>query len=120
MAATQIGTDALVGASYAGLPNASDYIVESVVINGREVEFDDTFDELGARALRLVLNSFDVVRLTLICKDSADPLTDYPAETVITVDSAATWFVNSAPVTKTKSPWRVEVEITNYGLALVV
>jgi hypothetical protein len=120
MAATQIGTDALVGASYAGLPNAANYIVEQVTINGKEVDFEDTFNEYGARALRVVFNAFDKVGLTLLCKAGAAPLTDYPAETVITVDSAATWFVNSAPVTKTKSPWRVEVELTNYGLELVV
>jgi hypothetical protein len=120
MATTQIGTDALIGASYTGLPNGTDYIVESVTINDAEIDMEDIFDGAdGARALRLIFNKFAKVKLSLLCKAGAAPLTDYPAETVITIDGAATWFVNSAPVTKTKSPWRVEVDLTNYGLAAI-
>jgi hypothetical protein len=119
MATTQIGADACIGASYAGLPNAADYLVQKVVINDKEIDMEDFFDANGARDLRLVYNAFAKVQFTLICKAGAAPLTDYPAQTVITVDSVATWFVESAPVTKTKSPWVVEVSLINYGLAVV-
>lgn len=103
------------GASISGLslPNASNYIIESATEGDKELDMEDVFDENGALVTRIIHNAFARVEATLLCKTAASPTGDFPTGTLI----ANTWFVNSAPVTKTKSPHRVQLSVTNIGIS---
>jgi hypothetical protein len=116
MAATQIGADTLLGATPIDVTVGADYIVESVTENTYEIPQEDVMDANGARAVRVIYQKIPTSTLTLICKAGADPLTDFPAGQLM---PGTTWFVRSAPVTKTKNPWRVELDVIDYSLAVV-
>lgn len=113
MAATQLGTSLVVGAtvSLLTIPNAGSYYVQSVTEGKREVDFEDTFDANGVRVSRTIFQKARVITMTLVGKTvTAAPLTDFPEGTMLGGANTA-WFVASAPVTKTKSPHVVEVEL---------
>lgn len=114
MAATQFGTPLALGATGYSitLPNAANYYVESATIDG-DVDMEVTNDADGAPLNIAVYNKHPKVDLVLICQSAAAPATDFPVGTNIDT----TWFVNSAPVTKTKSPWRVALSVTNIGIS---
>lgn len=116
MAATQIGTDLALGATVAGMtvPNASNYIVESATEGDKELVTEDVEDANGALSTRIIYRSHAKIDLTLICLANASPTTDFVPGTNITNTNL---YVNSATVTKTKSPHRVTVSITDIGIA---
>lgn len=114
MAATLFGTALEHGALLppVTLPNASNYIIESFTVDG-DVDMEVTNDADGAPYEIAVYNKHPTCTLTLLCKAAAAPLTDFPTGTMIDT----TWFINSAPVTKTKSPHRVQLSVTNIGIS---
>ena len=114
MATTQYGTKLNIGVGTAGItiPNSVNYVLESQELNG-DVDMEITNDANGAPYNICVYNQFPTVTLNLICLAAAAPTTDFPEGTVI--DS--TWYINSAPVVKTKSPHRVSVSLTNIGIS---
>lgn len=115
MAATQIGADMLVGAT-STVSFGANYIVESCTQGDKQVDMEDVFDAEGALSDRIVYSKLNKISATLICKNGANPIVDFVPGTVV---SGTTYMITSAPVTKTKSPWRVTVEAVDYGLAAV-
>ncbi len=118
MAATQIGSDVTVGATCTVTmgTNATDYIIESCTEGGKEVDYEDVFDGNGALVDRVIYSKLPKLEVTMLCKSGADPIADFVPGTVI---AGTTFMITSAPVTKSKSPWRVTVSAVNYGLAAV-
>jgi hypothetical protein len=114
MAATQFGTSLIMGASITiTLPNASSYILESCTENEAERDEEKTYDASGAIANIAQFGKYPAVTATLICKTGADPVADFPVGTVVNTN----WMVDAAPITKTKSPHRVQIRLVQYGLA---
>lgn len=120
MAATQFGTSLILGATCTiTLPNASSYYVESVTENEAERDEEKTYDANGAIANIAQFGKYPIVTATLVCKTTtAVPATDFPVGTVITI-SGNYWFIDSAPITKSKSPHRVTVKLIKYNLNAV-
>lgn len=117
MAASQIGTDVKVGATLTSPASiGGSYIIESVVDTNKQVDSEDVFDADGALVDRVVYSKLPVVEITAICPSGADPVADFVPGTLI---SGTTFFITSAPVTKSKSPWRVTINAVDYGLAAV-
>ena len=114
MAATEFGTNLELGSGTPPitLPNAASYIVESYEVNG-EVDMEVTNDADGAPYHIAVFSKFPTCTLNLICLSGAVPTTDFPEGTVIDTD----WYINSAPVVKTKSPHRVTLSVTQIGIS---
>lgn len=110
MAAVEFGTNIEVGVAAADLPltlpNATTYYIESFTEDG-DVDMEVTNDADGAPAHIAVYGKYPKVTLTLICKNTAAPTTDFPVGTMIDTN----WYVESAPVTKTKSPHRVQLSL---------
>lgn len=117
MAATQFGTSLLVGAAITGpsITNIANYIIESATNNEAERDEEKTYDASGAIANIAQFGKYPSVTVTLVCKTGADPVTDFPVGSVVDTN----WFVDSAPITKTKSPHRVTLKLVQYGLAVV-
>lgn len=105
----ELGTNLNTGAiiTELTLPNAANYIVQSVTENGREVDFEDVFDSDGARVTRLIFNRNPSVTVNVVCKNGAAPATDFPVGTMIATD----WFVESASVEKTKGAHTVSLTL---------
>lgn len=102
---TNLNTGALV--TELTIPNASNYIVQSVTENGKDVDFEDVFDADGARVTRLIFNRNPTVTVSLVCKNGAAPETDFPAGTMVATD----WYVDSANVEKTKGAHTVSITL---------
>jgi hypothetical protein len=115
MAATQFGTGLSLGAALGvpSLASLADYIIESATEGGADVDAETVPDADGAIVTNVVYQIDEKVSLTLICLAAATPLVDFVPGTNI----STTWHVDSAPITKTKSPWRVQVELTNIGVS---
>ena len=114
--ATQLGPDMTLGATTTlTLPNAANYIVESCTEGGKQLDREDVFDASGALVTIILFNALPKFELTLLCKSSAAPTTDFTEGTLINCGSGVTFYVESAPVVKTKSPHRVTVSLTNVG-----
>ena len=113
MAATEFGTNLEVGAGTPPitLPNAANYIVESYEVNGT-VDMEVTNDADGAPYHINVYNKFPTCTLNLICLAAAAPTTDFPEGQLINTN----WYIDSAPVVKTKSPHRVTLQVTQIGI----
>jgi len=112
----QIGTDLLVGASTTlTIPNTDNYILVSCTEGTKQIDFEDVMDPDGKLITRLVFNKFAKVTFELICKSGAAPTTDFPEGSIVNL-GAATWYVDSAPVVKTKSATKVTVNATNLGI----
>lgn len=116
MAATVLGQNLTVGAT-STVGTWTDYYLESVTQGDKQVDFEDVFDEDGKRASRVVYSKLPKLEVTAIVKDGIDPAAVFIPGTLI---SGTTFMVTSAPVTVSKSPWRVTVSAVDYGLAAVV
>lgn len=107
----QLGATMAVGAtSTLTLPNANTYYMQRCTEGGRELDFDDTFNADGLRVSRAMFGKYPRVSLDLKCISTANPTTDFPEGTVLSIANSS-WFVASAPVEKTKAPHVVTVEL---------
>jgi hypothetical protein len=117
MAATQFGTSLQLGAGTTltgpTITNIGNYIIESATNNEAERDEEKTYDASGAVANIAQFGKYPTVTATLICKTGADPVADFPVGTVVNTN----WMVDAAPITKTKSPHRVQIRLVQYGLA---
>jgi hypothetical protein len=116
----QIGTDLSVGATCTlTIPNATKYIVVSCTEGGKQVDLEDIVDPDGKLITRLVFNRFAKITIELICKSTAEPATDFVEGSVTSFGVAPNdkWYIDSAPIVKTKSATKVTVGMTNIGLA---
>jgi len=105
----ELGTNLNTGAvvTELTLPNAANYIVQSVSENNREVDFEDVFDADGARVTRMIFNRNPSVTVNVVCKDGAAPETDFPPGTMVATD----WFVESASIEKSKGAHTVAITL---------
>lgn len=105
----QLGANLEEGAvvSVLTIPNATNYYVQRVTEGGKDVDFEDTFNADGLRVTRSIFNKNRRVSVEMVCKSGATPLSDFPVGTLVATD----WYVESAPVEKTKSPWTVTVDL---------
>jgi len=110
------------------IPSASDltiggqatltgYIVESDSRGGTDIDFEDIQDATGAFHTRIVFEK-RMLRINLsLLVTTGNPATDFPEGALCTVSGLTDYFVDSAPVSKTKSASRVEVQLTKLILA---
>lgn len=112
MAATQLGATLIIG----GQRTLTNYIVESDEINDANVVQEDIEDADGKLATRIIFRNEAKVKLSLICKTGATPATEFPVGAMCTVTGLTAYFIDSAPIVKTKTAQKVTVEMTNLGL----
>jgi hypothetical protein len=93
------------------------YIVESQTDNEVESGKEDTFDADGAIANRAVYYRWPKKTFDLIAKVNAAPETDFPPDNKCAATGAfANWWVDSAPIVRTKSPTKITVTLTSIGI----
>ncbi|MCE5317845.1 MAG: hypothetical protein LLG04_10895 [Parachlamydia sp.] len=109
-----IGTTLTVG----GQTAISGYFTESETVGEKEVASEDIDDNDGALATRLIFKRLPTVDLSLVCKASAVPTTDFPrgSKCPSTAGAYSGWFVDSCSAPKTKSAWRATVKLTSLGI----
>jgi hypothetical protein len=116
MASVQYGTGMTLGAVL-GAPTIaalSAYWVESVTEGGVEADKEMVYDGADGSLETIIVHRKDaIVEFTCIPKSTATPATDFVEGTNIT----STWFVVSAPVVKTKAPWKITVRLQNIGVS---
>jgi hypothetical protein len=118
MPITQVGT----GLQFGGQATAfASYIVETDTTNEVEGGKEDTFNADGSLANRAVFYRWSKVTLNLIAKTGAIPATDFPPENLCAATGAYSgWWVDSAPIVRSKSPTKITVTLTNIGISTVV
>ena len=116
MAATQIGTTLMLGGQTTVTGFAS-YIVESQTDNEVEAGKEDVFDAAGALSTRIVFYKWPKITFNLIAKSAAAPETDFPPEAkCVAAGTYSGWWVDSAPITRSKSPTKITVTLTSIGI----
>ncbi len=111
---TQVGTTLQFGGQTTAFAS---YIVESQTDNEAEVGKEDTFDADGAIANRAVYYRFPKITFNLIAKSGAAPATDFPPEAKCAATGTYSgWWVDSAPIVRSKSPTKITVTLTSIGL----
>ena len=112
MAQDQIGTDLSIGA---GTITGS-YIVESAVEKAYNVDFEDILDENGDIKTRIVYSKHEKLHLELICLTGALPENDFVEGTIAAHADFTDFFVEAAPISRSKSAKRVSVDLVNIGV----
>lgn len=111
---TQVGTTLLFGGQTTVF---SSYIVESQTDNESEVGQEDIFDADGALSTRAVYYRWPKITFNLICKSGAAPDTDFPpGNKCVATGTYSGWWVEGAPITKSKSPRKVTVTLVSIGI----
>jgi hypothetical protein len=114
MSATQVGTTLILGGQTTVFGS---YIVESETNNEIEAGKEDVFDADGALSTRVTYYRWPKITLNLIAKTGALPATDFPPESKCVATGAYSgWWVDSAPVVKSKSPTKITVTLTSIGI----
>lgn len=113
MAATQLGTDLLVGAGNV----AGNYFVESIESGDADVKFTDYNDENGKLATRVIKDSWAKKTLNLVCKSGATPATDFPVGAMATLSGFTTYFVDSCSITASEDATKVTVQLSAIGIS---
>ena len=107
-----IGTDVETGAETI----TGSYLVQSREVNDKDVDMEDIENENAARVSRLIKKRDEKITLDLILMTGADPATDFPVGAIAVHADFTNWFVDSAPLTKAGTAWRVRVSMTNIGI----
>lgn len=95
-----------------GQASLTGYIVDTDSRGNTEIQFEDIYDAAGAFHTRIVFEKRMLkVALTLLVT-TGTPATDFPEGAMCTVTGLTDYFVDSAPVSETKSATRVEVQLT--------
>jgi len=95
----------------------SSYIVKSSVDGERTMSSEDVEDEDGKLTTREIYDRHDTSKLVLICKAGALPTTDFPSKKMCVLSGLTQYFVNSAPVNKSRSPNEVNIDLENLGIS---
>lgn len=117
MAATQYGTNLIVGVASTAFTN---YIIESHETGDVETNKTDQKNELGVIVTRIVKQKMTKETFGLVAKSGAAPITDFPKDTALTTPTAYSgWWVDDCRITRTEDPMKVTLTLTNLGLAVV-
>jgi hypothetical protein len=108
MAATQLGSTLIIG----GQRTLTNYIVSEETANDANVVMEDVEDADGAFATRIIFRNEGKIKVSLICRTGATPATEFPVGAMCTVTGLTGYFVDSAPIVKSKSAQKVTVEMT--------
>ena len=114
MAATQIGTTHSIGVAV-----LSGYTVNERTEGNADIDYEDIFDEDGARATRIVFQVDPKLTLDLLLTSGGTPpvpATQFPEGGMCTVVGLTAYFVDSCPVTYSKGATRVQPSMTNIGI----
>jgi hypothetical protein len=90
----------------------TNYILESATEGGKNVDFEDVFDSDGKRVTRIVFNRELKLTLTLICKTSATPTSDFPEGDKSTITGLTTFYVDSCALSRVKGANKVTVTLS--------
>jgi len=112
MATTQLGSTLIIGGQRA----LTNYIVSEDTINDANVVSEDVEDADGKLTTRLVFRNEAKIRLSLICKTGATPAADFPVGAMCALTGLTGYFVDSAPIVKSKSAQKVTVDMTLLGV----
>ena len=112
MAATQFGSTLIIG----GQRTLTNYIVSEDTINDANVVSEDVEDADGKLCTRIIFRNEAKIRLSLICKTGATPASEFPIGAMCTVTGLTGYFVDSAPIVKSKSAQKVTVDMTLLGV----
>lgn len=112
MATTQIGTTL----TLTGQSAITNYIVETDELGNADVNMEDVIDAAGQRVTRIIYYKDTKLKLNLICKANAAPATDFPEGAMCTVTGFTSYFVDSAPISRSKGAQKVTVSLTNIGI----
>ncbi|MDB4403274.1 hypothetical protein N9204_00400 [bacterium] len=117
---TKIGGDLVYGlaTAYKGLTG---YITESMQVGNNEADMEDVFDEDGAFHARLIYETRAKLSLTLVA--TTGDFSEFAENAMCTHDSSGAsgvdltdYFVDSAPVDRSKGPARITVNLTNINV----
>lgn len=108
MAATQIGSTLIIGGQRA----LTNYIVSEDTLNDANVVSEDVEDADGKLVTRIVFRNEAKIKCSLICKTGATPTSDFPVGGMCAITGLTQYFVDSAPVVKSKSAQKVNLEMT--------
>jgi hypothetical protein len=89
----------------------TNYIIESCTDGARPIDYEDVFNEDGVRVARLIFNRNAQIVMTLICKTSATPLTDFPEGDMCAHSGLTDYFVTSAKITSVKGARKIAVTL---------
>lgn len=115
MALDYIGTQLKTGASET-VGTWTNYILQSVTANGKNVEIEDVDDADGALATRIIFKRHPKIVVEAVCKNAADPSTDFPEGDMCALTGLTAYYVESAPVTKVKGAWKVTATLVLIGI----
>ena len=116
----ELGTSLIVGQQkiiHGSTVSFSSYIVKSSKDGTKTLSSEDVEDEDGKLTTREIYDRHNTASLTLICKTGALPLTDFPDKAMCIHSGLTQYFVNSASVSKSRSPNEVSVELENLGIS---
>jgi hypothetical protein len=108
MAATQLGATLIIGGQRA----LTNYIVSEDTLNDANVVSEDVEDADGALSTRIIFRNEAKIKCALICKTGATPTSDFPVGAMCTITGLTAYFVDSAPVVKSKTAQKVTLEMT--------
>lgn len=112
MSATQLGTTLII----AGQRTLTNYIVSEDTLNDANVVKEEVEDPDGKLATVIVFRNEAKIKCSLICKTGATPASDFPIGAMCTITGLTGYFIDSAPVVKTKSAQKVNLEMTLLGI----
>lgn len=110
--ATQLGTDLKIGIGQ----TMGSYVVAGYEENDDEVKIEDVEDEDGVLKTRIILQTQDRIRLTLIPISGATPASDFVKGAICAVAPLSNYYIEDSRVSRAKGAWRVEVTAINLGI----
>ena len=108
MAATQLGATLIIG----GQRTLTNYILIEDTLNDANVVSEDVEGPDGELSTRIIFRNEPKIKCALICKTGAAPTSDFPVGAMCTITGLTAYFVDSAPVVKSKSAQKVTLEMT--------
>lgn len=109
-----LGPELTTGAVSAG--TFTNYILENVSVNDKQVDSEDVFDEFGKLAARIIFNRHDKLSITAYLKAAAAPDTDFPVGDLCAIAGLTDWYVESAPVAKVKGAAKITANLVKLGI----
>ena len=93
------------------------YIVESQTDNEAETDKEDVSNADGALSTRAIFKRLPKITFNLIAKANAVPATDFPPDAkCVATGTYSGWYVDSAPIVRSKSPTKITVTLTSLGI----
>ena len=110
-----IGTQLKTGATEA-TGTWTNYVLQSVTANGKNVEMEDVDNADGGLESRLIFKRHAKLVVEAVCKNAADPAADFPEGDMCALVGLTTYFVESAPVTRVKGAHKVTATLVLIGI----